>query len=57
MDEEEDINFFRNGRLLSLGFTLGYRGFTQTFGKIYSGSPTFGLFLAYFFDLRFADSV
>lgn len=54
MDEEEDINFFRNGRLLTLGFIGGYRGWTNTLNQIYSGSPGFGLFLSYFFDLRFA---
>lgn len=54
MDEEEDINFFRNGRLLTLGFLGGYRGWTQNLANIYSGSPSFGLFLSYFFDLRFA---
>jgi opacity protein-like surface antigen len=54
MDEEEDINFFRNGRLLTLGFIGGYRGWTQTLGTIYTGNATFGLFLSYFFDLRFA---
>ena len=53
-DEEEDINFFRNGRLLTLGFIGGYRGWTDTLGKIYSGGAGFGLFLSYFFDLRFA---
>jgi hypothetical protein len=54
MEEEEDINFFRNGRLLTMGFLLGYRGWTQNLGAIYGGSPTFGLFISYFFDLRFA---
>jgi hypothetical protein len=54
MDEEEDINFFRNGRLLTLGLNFGYRGWTQTLGQIYSGNPSFGLFMSYFFDLRFA---
>ncbi len=53
-DEEEDINFFRNGRLLTLGFIGGYRGWTGTLDKIYQSGPTFGLFLTYFFDLRFA---
>jgi hypothetical protein len=57
MDEEEDINFFRNGRLLTLGFIGGYRGFTQTLGTIYTGNATFGLFLSYFFDLRFAIQI
>lgn len=54
MEEEEDINFFRNGRLVTMGFILGYRGWTQVLGQVYSGSPAFGLFLSYFFDLRFA---
>ena len=57
MDEEEDINFFRNGRMLTLGFIGGYRGWTQTLGSIYTGNATFGLFLSYFFDLRFAMQI
>ena len=56
-EEEEDINFFRNGRLFTLGMIGGYRGFTQTLGQIYTGGPAFGLFLSYFFDLRFALQV
>lgn len=54
VEEEEDLNFFRNGRLLTLGFIGGYRGFTGTLNKIYSSNMSFGLFLCYFFDLRFA---
>lgn len=53
-DEEADINFFRNGRFVTLGFMGGIRNFTQGLSKVYSNSPTFGLFLSYFFDLRFA---
>jgi hypothetical protein len=53
-EEEEDINFFRNGRFVTLGLLLGYRGFTQVLGKIANGSANYGLFLSYFFDLRFA---
>lgn len=53
-EEEEDINFFRNGRLLTMGFIGGFRGWTGNLSQIYSGDPTFGLFLSYFFDLRFA---
>ncbi|MCB0357010.1 MAG: outer membrane beta-barrel protein [Bdellovibrionales bacterium] len=53
-EEEADINFFRNGRFFTLGFVLGYRTFTDTLGEIYSPAPNFGLFLSYFFDLRFA---
>lgn len=54
MEEEEDINFFRNGRLFTMGFLVGYRGWTGNLNKIYSGDPNFGLYLSYFFDLRFA---
>lgn len=54
VDEEEDLNFFRNGRMLTMGFIGGMRGWTQTLGQIYSSNITFGLFLCYFFDLRFA---
>lgn len=53
-EEEADINFFRNGRFFTLGFIGGYRGFTETLGSIYEAGPSFGLFLCYFFDLRFA---
>lgn len=53
-DEEEDINFFRNGRLFTIGFIAGYRDWTGTLGNIYSGDPNFGLFMTYFFDLRFS---
>jgi hypothetical protein len=53
-DEEADINFFRNGRFVTLGFLGGMRNFTQGLSKAYSNAPTFGLFLSYFFDLRFA---
>lgn len=53
-EEEEDINFFKNGRLLTVGFMGGYRSFSDVLGTIYSGSPTFGIFISYFFDLRFA---
>lgn len=54
VDEEEDVNFFRNGRLLTLGFIGGARFYTQTLSQIYSTNMAFGLFLSYFFDLRFA---
>lgn len=54
MEEEEDLNFFRNGRMVTMGFIGGYRGWTGNLGSAYTGSPAFGLFLSYFFDLRFA---
>jgi hypothetical protein len=56
-EEEADINFFLNGRFLTLGFLLGSRGFTQDLDTLYGKAPTFGLFLSYFFDLRFAIQI
>lgn len=53
-DEEADINFFRNGRFVTVGFVGGMRSFTENMGKIANSAPAFGLFLSYFFDLRFA---
>lgn len=53
-EEEADINFFRNGRFFTLGFIGGYRTMTENLGDIYSDAVTAGLFLSYFFDLRFA---
>lgn len=53
-DEEADINFFRNGRFFTVGFSLGMRGFTDQLNQVYSSAPTYGLFISYFFDLRLA---
>lgn len=53
-EEEADINFFRNGRFLTVGLVVGQRAFTQDMAKIYSGGTTYGLYLSYFFDLRLA---
>lgn len=56
-DEEADINFFRNGRFLTVGLLLGTRGYTDNMAKIYNQAPAFGLSLSYFFDLRLAFSL
>lgn len=53
-EEEADINFFRNGRFFTMGFVGGYRLMTENMGDIYKPGSNFGIFLAYFFDLRFA---
>jgi hypothetical protein len=53
-DEEADINFFRNGRFITVGFVLGFKGFTDNLVNIYQPSGTYGLFLSYFFDLKVA---
>lgn len=56
-EEEADINFFLNGRFFTLGILVGLRGYTQSLATIYSPAVTFGLFISYFFDLRFALQV
>ena len=56
-DEEADINFFRNGRFFTIGVLGGYRMVTDNMAKLYQGAPAYGLYLSYFFDLRFALQV
>lgn len=53
-EEEADINFFRNGRFFTLGFIGGRRFMTEGMRNVYKDAMGFGLFLSYFFDLRFA---
>ncbi len=53
-DEEADINFFENGRLLTAALLVGGRTFTNGFKQMYSDSVAYGGYLSYFFDLRFA---
>ena len=53
-DEEADINFFENGRLMSAALLVGGQTFTGGFHKLYSDSITYGGYFSYFFDLRFA---
>ena len=55
--EEADIHFFRQGRFLSMGLAMGQRFWTGNLAKLYGSGPTMGLFLAYFFDFRFAMQV
>src|ERR1035437_7876708 len=43
-EEEADINFFRHGRFVTIGFIGGLRGFTQGLGNLYTPAPSFGLF-------------
>lgn len=55
--EEADMNFFRNGRLLSVGILAGYKQFTGGYSDFYRPAPVFGGYLTYFFDLQFAFQV
>ena len=56
-EEEADINFFRHGRLISLGALGGARVFTQ---KLYQETrPAFvgGFYFSFFFNLKFAVQI
>lgn len=53
-EEEADTNFFRNGRLMTAGLFLGQRRFTGGMSEVFSDNTVLGLYLSYFFDLRFA---
>lgn len=53
-EEEADIYFFRHGRFVTIGLTLGQRFFTDGMMAVYQAAPTYGLFLTFFFDLRLA---
>lgn len=54
-DEEEDINFLRNGRYLTLAFVGGYRSFLLGgFTQAYTGNLTYGAEFNYFFNLQLA---
>ncbi len=56
-DEEADINFFKNGRMLTLGLQLGYRGYTDGFSQAYKPAVVYGFQFTYFFDLQTALGV
>ena len=56
-DEEADINFFKNGRYLTLGLQLGYRAFTGGFAQGYAPSAIYGVQFSYFFDLQIAAAI
>lgn len=53
-DEEADINFFRNGRFLTVGLAVGPQTFTDGMAKAYGDGPAMGVYLSYFFDMRLA---
>ncbi len=56
-DEEADINFFRNGRFLTVGLAVGPQIFTDGMSKAYGDAPATGLYVSYFFDMRLAMSL
>lgn len=56
-EEEADIHFFKNGRFFNMALMAGLRSFTGTLGELSGPAPIFGLYLAYFFDIRSAIQV
>lgn len=56
-EEEADINFFKNGRFLTLGLQLGYRGFTDGMSRAYTPNLLYGVQFSYFFDLNLAGAL
>lgn len=56
-EEEADINFFKNGRFLTIGMLIGYRGYTEGFSQAYSPAVSWGVQFSYFFDLQTAVSL
>ena len=54
-EEEEDINFLRNGRFLTIAFLGGYRSFLGGgFTQAYKGNLLYGAEFSYFFNLQLA---
>lgn len=53
-EEQEDINFFKNGRMLTFGFQGGMINYTGEMAQKFQSSFRYGLFISYFFDLHFA---
>ncbi len=53
-EEEADINFFRNGRLLTAALLVGQRQFTEGMKDAIDSDATYGFQFNYFFDLNFA---
>jgi opacity protein-like surface antigen len=56
-EEESDVNFFHNGRFLTVGLLGGYETYTGTYAQLYKPTFGYGVFISYFFDLRFSMQV
>jgi hypothetical protein len=56
-DEEADIHFFKNGRFFNLALLLGPQMFTESLGEYHNIAPAYGIYFAYFFDIRTALQV
>lgn len=54
-DEEQDINFLKNGRYLTIALITGYRGFIAGgFSQAYTGNINYGAEFSYFFNMQSA---
>lgn len=53
-EEEQDINFFNDGRFISLGFQIKHFQPTGELDQVYGGATGGHIFMTYFFDLRLA---
>ena len=56
-EEEADVNFFRNGRFLTLSVPVSLNTFTSSMGEILKPGTAVGVNISYFFDLRFAFQI
>ena len=52
--EETDVNFFRYGRLLSFGISVGQKVLDGQQRKFIGDSPDFGLFVSFYTTINFA---
>lgn len=55
--EETDINFFKFGRMISVGALLGTRTFTGELGSIVKNDSNFGGFFTYYMSIQFATQI
>ncbi len=55
--EETDINFFKFGRMLSIGAVFGRRSFTGTMGSNTNPGTYFGISFTYYMSLQFATQI
>lgn len=53
-EEEQDVNFFNDGRFLSLGILVQRVQPIGDLSEVYGGATGVHVFASYFFDLRFA---
>ncbi len=53
-NEQADVNFFRNGRMLNIGFNGGLNTNTGNLGQKVQTGLKLGFFISYFFDMHFA---